>query len=259
MTSNVWNQRVLQLLAAGIVLLTLASAALAADPDEDVWTFRAAPYFWATSLDGDVATISGIPAADVDASFSDIWDNLNLAAMGTVEARHARFGITADLLYFKISADGNGPTAAFSKAELDLSAFVGTFGGFYQFVQEESLTADVMVGARVWVTDTKLSLRSGLVPGRSDSDMKAWADPIFAVRGFVEVIDKIGLRGYGDIGGFGLASDITYQLLGSVSYAFTDTIAVDAGYRYLKVDYDDGDYLLDAVFQGPFLGFVIDF
>ena len=44
-----------------------------------------------------------------------------------------------------------------------------------------------------------------------------------------------------------------------MNYAFTDTITADAGYRYLKVDYDDGDYLLDVAFHGPFLGVVFEF
>ncbi len=246
-------------LALGLAIIFQASTALAEDPEEEGWVFRAAPYIWFTSLEGDVATIRGIPPADVDASFSDILDNTNVAAMGYMEARHDRFGFGADLLYMDISAEGGGPTPAFSKAELDLKAFIGTFTGFYRFAQEETMTADVLAGTRVYVTDTELSLSPGLAAGRSKGDKETWADPIVGLRGYLGVTDKLGLRGYGDVGGFGLASDITYQLLGSVSYAFTDSISVDAGYRYLKVDYDDGDYLLDVVFQGPFLGVVLEF
>ena len=84
-------------------------------------------------------------------------------------------------------------------------------------------------------------------------------DPIIGLRGFMGVTDNVGLRAYGDIGGFGLASDITYQLLGSVNYTFTESISADAGYRYLKVDYEDGSYLFDVAFQGPFLGVVFEF
>jgi opacity protein-like surface antigen len=237
----------------------LTFAALADDPASDKWTFRAAPYFWFTSLEGDVATISGIPPADVDADFKDIWDELNIAVMGYMEARRDRFGVGADLIYFDLSADGDGPTPAFSKAELDFTAFVGTLTGFYRFVQEDTGTADVMAGARVWVTDTELTAKPGLAPGRSADDKETWVDPIIGLRGFMSVTDNVGLRAYGDVGGFGLASDITYQVLGSVNYAFTDSITADAGYRYLKVDYDDGGYLLDVAFYGPFVGVVLEF
>jgi opacity protein-like surface antigen len=135
----------------------------------------------------------------------------------------------------------DGPTPVFSKAELDFTAFVGTFTGFYRFVQEETGTADVLAGARVWATDTELTLKPGLGPGLSSDDQ------------------DVGLRAYGDVGGFGLASDITYQVLGSVNYTFTESISADAGYRYLKVDYEDGSYLFDVAFHGPFLGVVFEF
>ncbi len=249
-------------LAVILSFLFAASLSTKAHADESTsgdWAFKAAPYFWFTSLEGDVATIRGIPPAYVDASFSDIWDNLNMAAMGYAEARHGRFGVGADLIYFDVSADGDGPTPVFSKTELDLTAFVGTFTGFYRFAQEETGTADVLAGARVWATDTELTLKPGLAPGLSSDDQEVWVDPIIGLRGFMEVTGNVGLRAYGDVGGFGLASDITYQLLGSVNYAFTDTITADAGYRYLKVDYDDGDYLLDVAFHGPFLGVVFEF
>ena len=179
--------------------------------------------------------------------------------MGYAEARHGRFGVGADLLYFDISSDGDGPTPVFSKAELDLTAFVGTFTGFYRFVQEETGTADVLAGARVWATDTELTLKPGLGPGLSSDDQEVWVDPIIGLRGFMGVTDKVGLRAYGDVGGFGLASDTTYQVLGSVNYTITESIAADAGYRYLKVDYEDGGYLLDVAFHGRFFGVVFEF
>ena len=241
------------------VLLSSAQPLRAEEPEESDWVVRAAPYVWFTSLEGDVATIAGIPPADIDAGFSDIFDKLNFGAMGYAEARRDRFGVGADLLYLDITADGGGPTPAFSKAELDLKAFIGTFLGFYQFVQEEEGTADVLLGARLWATDTELTLAPGAAPGRATDDQEVWADPIVGLRGFLPLPHDFGLRAYGDVGGFGLASDITYQFIGSVNYAFSDWGTADVGYRYLKVDYDDGDYLLDVAFQGPFVGLVITF
>ena len=44
-----------------------------------------------------------------------------------------------------------------------------------------------------------------------------------------------------------------------MNYTFTESISADAGYRYLKVDYEDGSYLLDVAFHGPFLGVVFEF
>ena len=158
-------------------------------------------------------------------------------------------------MYFDLSADGDGPTPVFSKTELDLTAFVATVTGFYRFVQEETGTADVLAGARLWATDTELSLKPGLGPGLSSDDQEVWVDPIIGLRGFMGVTDKVGLRAYGDVGGFGLASDITYQVFGSVNYTFTESITADVprsltgyiekrrGYDYSKHGQSDNEFL----------------
>ena len=46
------------------------------------------PYVWATALKGDVGV--GRTSADVDASFSDILDVLNVGLMGSFQARRDR-------------------------------------------------------------------------------------------------------------------------------------------------------------------------
>ena len=48
-------------------------------------------------------------------------------------------------------------------------------------------------------------------------------------------------------------------MFGSVNYAVTESIIADVGYRYLKVDYEDGGYLLDVAFHGPIMGVVFEF
>ena len=53
--------------------------------ENNSWEFAVAPYMWFLSLDGDV-TVKG-EESDLDMSFSDIWDELNIAAMLTFDAR----------------------------------------------------------------------------------------------------------------------------------------------------------------------------
>ena len=246
--------------AAVFALLTICSVPPAlAQKAADGWVFTAAPYLWFTSLEGDVATISGIPPAEVDADFSDIWDNLNIAVMGYMEARKGRIGFAADLLYFDLTAEGDGPTNAFSGAEMDFKAFIGTFTPFYRVVEDKTSTVDLMAGGRVWVTDTDLTLKPGVLPGRSVGEKEAWVDPIIGLRGSHSLTDKLSIRAYGDVGGFGAASDITYQFLGTLSYSFSDSITGELGYRYLYIDYEDDGYILDASFSGPIAGVVFRF
>ena len=62
------------------------------------WEFQISPYAWFVNLDGKAATIRGLPPVDIDANFSDVWDNLNFGALTVLEARRDRFGLKADLI-----------------------------------------------------------------------------------------------------------------------------------------------------------------
>jgi hypothetical protein len=61
------------------------------------------------------------------------------------------------------------------------------------------------------------------------------------------------------VGGFGVSSDIDWDLFGGVGYQFNDTFSFVAGYRAVGVDYQDGDFLFDVIQQGPILGGVFRF
>jgi hypothetical protein len=58
------------LLLCGLAAITFAPPARAVDPNTDGWEFKAAPYIWAVSLDGDM-TVKGNTAA-VDVNIIDI-------------------------------------------------------------------------------------------------------------------------------------------------------------------------------------------
>jgi len=72
------------------------------------WSFAIAPYFWAAGLQGDIAEF-GVPSVHVDASFSDIFKNLDFGAMAVSELRYNRFGLFTDLMYVKISGEAGTP------------------------------------------------------------------------------------------------------------------------------------------------------
>lgn len=76
-----------------------------AEYSEGDWHIWAAPYLWLPAIDGD-ATIAGI-TADIDMSFSDIWDNFDVFALsGRMEAwRKNQFGVVFDGNYLDL--DGN--------------------------------------------------------------------------------------------------------------------------------------------------------
>jgi opacity protein-like surface antigen len=63
----------------------------------------------------------------------------------------------------------------------------------------------------------------------------------------------------GDVGGFGVGSDLTWQAFGGVSYDINETWSIKAGYRALATDYENGGFRLDAVSHGPVVGLGVRF
>ena len=54
------------------------------------------------------------------------------------------------------------------------------------------------------------------------------------------------------LGGGGMSSSFV-DLIGGLGYDFTDQIKAFAGYRYLKVDYQNKDFIYDVEMQGPMI------
>ena len=71
-------------------------------------------------------------------------------------------------------------------------------------------------------------------------------------------VEQWTLRGRADIGGFGITSNLTWQLAAYVDFRASDLIAIVGGYRFLGNDYEtgSGNELLhyDVTVSGPALG-----
>ncbi len=76
----------------------------AADPGpSDDWQLKAGMYLWGAGIK--VETAAG---SDVDISFDDLINNLNMAFMGDFEARKSKWSLAADLIYLNVGAGGGG-------------------------------------------------------------------------------------------------------------------------------------------------------
>ena len=218
------------------------------------WSLALTPYVWFTGLDGDIGVIPGLPAASVDAGFDDLIENADFAFMLAAEVRRGRFGVVTDVTYLGLSTDGDTPGPLFDDAEVESDTVFATVAGFYQAVAGDGFSLDVFAGARIWYVDTRIDLGAGLLPARSVQDDELWADPVVGLRWNAGLGRGFFLAGAADIGGFGVASDFTWQLLGTLGYRFNDRFAARAGYRHLAVDYEDDGFVWDVDLSGPILG-----
>jgi hypothetical protein len=61
---------------------------------------------------------------------------------------------------------------------------------------------------------------------------------------------------FGDVGGWGTGSQLEYQVGGFLGYAVKENVTLQAGYRYLNVNYRGGG-VSQPVFDTHFSGAVV--
>jgi len=245
------------------LLLALIGSSLNALADQpgasDGWTFTISPYLWAAGIEGKVGTLPGLPPADIDQSFSDIFDDLKFAGMVLGTARKGRFGIAGNVQYVKTSAKSNSLSPLFGGEKLTSESLIVDALGEYTVIQTERSAMRFTAGARVWSVDTELRLSAGVLPGRTINHDETWVDPVVGLNGRIDVASKVFLTGWGYVGGFGIGSDNMADLFGGLGYRFTGTVSGTLGYRWLKVDRKEDDFLYHVRQHGPIIGLTFRF
>ncbi len=67
------------------------------------------------------------------------------------------------------------------------------------------------------------------------------------------------LTAWGNAGGFGAGSDLTWDVFGGFGYEWNDWLSTVIGYRHLEVDYDDEGFVYDVTQTGPLIGGALKF
>ncbi|MCT2541168.1 hypothetical protein [Sedimentimonas flavescens] len=238
-------------------IVALAFTAGRADAqDSGDWKMRFNPYLWGSGLSGSVATVPGVPPADIDKSFSEILDNLDLGAMAGLTARKDNFGLFGDVMYVKIGAEqALGPVLG--RASLDAKNFAFTLGGDYVIARSQRGELRVAGGLRYWNVETDLRFSGGTVGERSGSASNDWVDGLAGVNWLADTSEKTFVTGWAMVGAGG--SDFTTDVFAGLGYRISERNAIVGGYRYLSVDREDGDFQYDVEQQGLMLGLSLPF
>lgn len=219
---------------------------------EDAWSFKVTPYLWAAGIQGDVgAEELTVP---VDVSFVDALADLDFFFMVSAEATYGKWSFLADGAYLSLSDDDI--ETAWGDAEVDFEQWLLQGTALYLVYAEKQTSVDVGAGLRYFSADTTINVPSS----RSDlNPSDGWTDLVLAGRVRQQFTDKIFGMFYGDLGGFGLASDLTWQFMLGGGYALTEQVAVLAVYRYLSYDYSNNGFEYDASNDGFAVGLQFNF
>jgi hypothetical protein len=227
-----------------------------ATTDEKKWKFATIGYGWFAGAEGKTDVIGPVEPVILDLSFGDVIKAFKFAFMGAAEARRDRLIILGDLTFIHLDAnEGVGiRNPDFLDVEVDSRTAEVTLVGGYRVVKDQSFNLDLLAGGRMNFFKTTVQLE-GPVRSAEGSETQKWLDPLIAARATAPLGGKWSMAFYGDIGGIIFGSDITWQGVATVDYQINRKMTLGAGWRYFKVNYDDGDFLYNVAQSGPMIVF----
>jgi hypothetical protein len=222
-------------------------------------------------MHGDV-TIRGETAA-VDVSIGDVLDilfgDLDIAALGQIEANYGQCGLIFNGYYVKVSPGGQFRNLNFS-TEFEQTILDLAFTYQLECVAEALCLPpcsrfEVLAGARYNVLEGGLTITGPRGNSVTVDGTEEWLDPIIGGRVRVPLCECATLQVRGDIGGFdwGDASRFTWNIEATVEYRCSERCSLFGGWRWLDIDYEKGSgrqkFAYDVLLSGPLVGIAIDF
>jgi hypothetical protein len=241
LNSVIWS---LPVLVAGLLCsLTPARAA-----ESGAWHYDLSLNLFMAGLSGDLAA-RGVPIS-VDAGFDDIVRHLEFSAAGRLTASRDLWSISTEVSYL-----GAGGETTAAKADLKQWLVEPTVG--YQL----SGMFTGFTGVRYQSVKTDVRGKGPL--GLSTGQTQDWFDPIVGFLVKMPLGAKWTFDGRFDVGGFGVGSDLTWQIFPYFNWRFNDTGSLQLGWRWLATDYEDGSaaslFRYDVMLQGPQAGITFSF
>jgi hypothetical protein len=227
-------------------------------PSDDGLHVSITPYLWFAGVHGTTGVLGH--DTSVSAGFGDIFNYLNIGAMGQMEVRYNRVIAPVDFLWMKLSDDKGAPVndvgVASIKAKMTETMLAPKIG--YRVADGKRVKVDALFGIRYWHVSTDLTLEPPQVNGRYGQSSD-WVDAIAGGRIQVAVTPKAFVAIVGDAGGGSARSD--YQVGGFLGYKINRKCALLLGYRYLSVNYrshGSDEFVYDVNMPGLMIGATIN-
>lgn len=222
------------------------------------WHLTGKLYLWGANIDG--TTQAG---DEFSVSFGDLFDNLEFALMGGLEARKARWSFILDAIYMDIASTKSGsladPGLIEFTAEAKLEGWVSNLLAGYRLTNSSAASANVIFGARYLDLDTKLNVSISdpvQTPGRnSTGGVDVW-DAVVGLRGGIRLSNSFYIPYIADIGTG--QSDLTWQAMTGIGW-LPRWGEITLVYRHIEWDFESGSTLNDIDFSGPGLLFKFNF
>ena len=230
-------------------------------PPEKKWNFLTDVYLMFPYMDGETGIGESL-IIPVDANPGDIFSKLKIGAMLYLEAKTDKWAISSDLVYMNLNQDVT-PGTILNSGDVTAKQLIWEAAGLYRITP----FLEAGVGGRLNYLETGIDVRRNVFPAGTEevtgSKSKTWYDPVVIARFTTDIKDKWLFQVRGDIGGFGVGSDLTWQIHATAGYRFTKVFQMSLGYRILSTDYKTGEepkeFLFDVNEFGPEIRFGFNF
>lgn len=221
-----------------------------------------APYTWAVGMKGTIA--NGPISTRVDLTpgdaIGDYFNDLRGALGLHLEAGVGDVGLIADLMYLSVRPQDQ-------ILRVEERATILELLGFYRLLDTGrcpgGCTFDVLAGARYYHFRNAFSIQpiDLMLPNKTED----WWDLVVGVRGSVMLTESLSLFARADYGGFdiGESSKQACNVILGFNWQCTDCISIMGGYRWFKIDRENGDgfdrFKLNVTMSGPFVALGLQF
>jgi hypothetical protein len=241
------------------------------------------PYGWLVGLNGTVA-VKG-RTTDIDVGAFQVLEHLDgVPWMSYGEIRNGPLALYGDIIYAPLGVDASrarsfGGVSLDATLGVDITETIAEIGVVYEIARWwHGGVIDLLAGARYWHLDAEINLAltgsldtSGLSLTANRAVARAgsvdWVDPLVGLRIRHKLAPGQELLLRGDIGGFDVGSQFSWNVLAAYSWEIGEYYGARfsgvLGYRALSVDYEKGSgatrFEFDVVEHGPIVGLAVRF
>jgi hypothetical protein len=247
---------------ASILLAVIAPVQAADDPSPipktaDAWRFEVTPYLWSPGLRGTLNLNNGA-AKTVDMSSSNVLGDLKSGGMISAEAHKGKWGIMGDFISATLQKSGSvpavtpqGPVTVGNTATAQLTILSGVVT--YTVANTKDAYVDALLGVRAIDITASVNLNIQGTPLQANASNKtSTVDPIIGAKGRYRIADSSWyIPFYGDIGGGGGKTNVTWQAMTGIGKTFNNLIDASLTYRALYFDMNDSGVLAKTTMFGP--------
>ncbi|HQY52510.1 MAG TPA: hypothetical protein PLD63_09085 [Ignavibacteria bacterium] len=209
------------------------------------FSFSIIPYVWFTSIGGTVGYGPNGEKYGFNKSFSDAVKYLKMAAAVTGKIKYERVSFVYDISYLNLK--GFGTEIPVSTPQILSSnwtvkqAIYDLFLAYLFPSTSRTVRVDVYAGGRLWNLDVESTIIDNTsTVAKMGQYTNSWFDPVIGINAEYLLSKDMKWAAWtkGDIGGFGVNSQMTWQMNAGFAYLLSPNVPLSLGFKYVGVNYD---------------------